>query len=115
MPYHQVRGRRPYERASKIAHTEIITNPLVQEFIQGCTLPAPPPPGAIKKLVVPIEDSPKRPTTVIAIDGGLTETVVRKEYPSASFAFITMGPLLLKTTDLDDLDSVPFIGPEDMA
>lgn len=114
MPYRQVRGRRPYERASKIAHTEIITNPLVQEFIAGCTLPDPPPPAQIKDLAVPIPEASKRLATVIAIDGGLTETVVRDEYPSASFAFMTMGPLLLNVDDLDDLDREPFIGPEDM-
>jgi hypothetical protein len=114
MPYQQVRGRRPYERASKIAHTEIINNPLVQDFIAGCTLPAPPPPAAIKDLVVPVHEIPNHLSTVIAIDGGLTETVVRDEYPSASFAFMTMGPLLLNISDLDDLDLEPFIGPEDM-
>lgn len=114
MPYHQVRGRRPYERASKIAHTEIITNPLVQEFIAGCSLPEPPPPAQIKDLAVPVPEASRELATVIAIDGGLTETVVRKEYPSASFAFMTMGPLLLNVSDLDDLDAVPFIGPEDM-
>jgi hypothetical protein len=114
MPYKQIRGRRPYERASKIAHTEIIANPLVQEFIAGCSLPDPPPAGAIRDLVVPVPESTRRLATVIAIDGGLTETVVREEYPSASFAFMTMGPLLLNVDDLDDLDQEPFIGPEDM-
>lgn len=114
MPYRQIRGRRPYERASKIAHTEIITNPLVQEFIAGCSLPDPPPPAAIKNLVVPVPEPTRRLATVIAIDGGLTETIVREEYPSASFAFMTMGPLLLNVDDLDDLDLQPFIGPEDM-
>lgn len=114
MPYDQVRGRRPYERASKIAHTEIIANPLVQDFIQGCTLPERPPPAKIKDLAVPVPEATKHLPTVIAIDGGLTEAVVRKEYPSAAFAFMTMGPLLLNVSDLDDLDKVPFIGPEDM-
>jgi NurA domain len=114
MPYQQIRGRRPYERASKIAHSEIITNPLVQEFIAGCSLPDPPSPAVIKDLLVPVPEPTRRLATVIAIDGGLTETVVRAEYPSASFAFMTMGPLLLSVDDLDDLDQQPFIGPEDM-
>lgn len=114
MPYQQIRGRRPYERASKIAHTEIINNPMVQEFISGCSLPDPPPPAAIRDLVVPVPEPSRRLSTVIAVDGGLTETVVRDEYPSASFAFMTMGPLLLSVSDLDDLDREPFIGPEDM-
>jgi hypothetical protein len=114
MPYQQIRGRRPYERASKIAHTEIIRNPLVQEFIAGCSLPDPPPASAIADLVVPVPEPTRRLATVIAIDGGLTETIVREAYPSASFAFMTMGPLLLNVEDLDDLDREPFIGPEDM-
>ena len=114
MPYQQVRGRKPFERASKIAHTQIINNPVVKDFIAGCTLPSPPAPAQIGELVVPVSPGNGRITTVIAVDGGYTEAVVRDDYPSASLAFMTMGPLLLKVADLDDLDRRPFIGPEDM-
>ncbi|HVJ27652.1 MAG TPA: hypothetical protein VM493_08905 [Vicinamibacterales bacterium] len=53
-------------------------------------------------------------TTVIAIDGGYTETFVREEYPSACIAFFTFGPLLFQLSDLRSLDSKRFIAPEDL-
>jgi hypothetical protein len=53
--------------------------------------------------------------TVIAIDGGMTEVPVRREFPSASIAFMTLGPLLRSLEDLAEVDRLPFIGPEDMA
>jgi hypothetical protein len=39
MAYTSVRGRKPMERASKIAHTEIINNPDVQAYLEGCSIP----------------------------------------------------------------------------
>lgn len=114
MPYTQVRGRKPFERASKIAHTEIINNPLVQQFVKSCSLPAIPDSSALSSLVQPLPPGRSSLKTIIAIDGGLNETWIREEYPSASVAFITLGPLLLHVADLDAVDAEPFIGPEDM-
>jgi len=114
MPYWQVKGRRPFERASKIAHAEIINNPLVQQFVQGCTLPSAPPAEALKQKLLDLPEASGRISAVIAIDGGMTETYVREEFPTASIAFIAVGPLLLRLEDLADLDHQPFIGPEDM-
>lgn len=114
MAYSQVKGRRPFERASKIAHSEILNNPVVQEFVLGCTLPAAPPGDALSSLLQQIPKGDGRVTTIIAIDGGSTEVPVRREFPSASIAFITFGPLLLSLQDLADVDAQPFIGPEDM-
>ena len=34
------KGRKPIERASKIAHIEIIKNPDVQAYIDRCVLPS---------------------------------------------------------------------------
>jgi len=114
MPYRQVRGRRPFERASKIAHTEIINNPAVRDFVENCQLPDPPSEAELRDLLVEIPPASDRLKAVIAVDGGMTETWVRDEYPSASVAFFTLGPLLLRLEDLADLDKMPFIGPEDM-
>ena len=54
-------------------------------------------------------------TAIVAIDGGYTETYVREEYPSASIAFFTFGPLLFELSDLRSLDRKRFIAPEDLA
>jgi hypothetical protein len=114
MAYSQVKGRRPFERASKIAHAEILNNPAVQQFVQGCTLPAAPAQGQLDKLLVQLPPGDGRVTTIIAVDGGSTEVSVRKEFPSASISFMTFGPLLLTLSDLKAVDQMSFIGPEDM-
>lgn len=115
MGYGQARGRRPLERASKIAHTEVLNNPFVQEFVTGCTLPAPPGDPDLKARLQDLPAGDGRVKSIIAIDGGMTEVSVRKEFPSASIAFMTFGPLLLSLGDLAEVDRQPFIGPEDMA
>ncbi|MDD3179824.1 MAG: hypothetical protein PHQ04_05660 [Opitutaceae bacterium] len=52
---------------------------------------------------------------IVAVDGGYTEVVARKEYPSATIAFFQFGLLLFKVSDLQQLSAQPFIAPEDMA
>jgi hypothetical protein len=116
MAYGSVKGRKPIERASKIAHGEIINNPAVQAYLEGCSIPIPAAPAALAKLFTAVPPTADQPiTTVIAIDGGYTETPVRREFPSASITFFTLGPLLFKLRDLEELDQQPFIAPEDLA
>lgn len=115
MAYGQIKGRKPFERASKIAHTEILNNPDVQTFVAGCTLPSAPPGAQLEALQKPLPTAGKRIRAVIAVDGGMTEVAVRKEFPSASVTFMTFGPLLLNLEDLQEIDRTPFIAPEDMA
>jgi hypothetical protein len=112
---YSTKGRKPIERASKIAHIEIIKNADVQAYIEQCILPAPPDPASLSLLLCDAKDiDVSEVTTVIAIDGGYTETFVREEYPSACVAFFTFGPLLFKLSDLRSLDAKRFIAPEDL-
>jgi len=113
--YSQSKGRRPFERASKIAHTEVLNNPVVQEFVKGCGLPDAPDRGDLQANVQDIPSGTGCVKNVVAVDGGMTEVPVRKEFPSASIAFMTFGPLLLSLEYLAEVDRLPFIGPEDMA
>src|SRR5882724_5420093 len=115
MAYAQVKGRKPFERASKIAHSEILNNPDVQAFVAGCTVPSEPEGGDLENLQKPLPHVTSRIETVIAVDGGMSEAAIRKEFPSASITFMTFGPLLLELKDLEALDDQPFLGPEDMA
>jgi hypothetical protein len=108
-------GRRPIERASKAAHSEVIRNPLVRACIDDCVPPGPPPIQDLKALFTTAPSGTGKVTAVIAIDGGYTVAPIREEYPSASIAFFTFGPLLFNLSDLAALDKQPFIGPEDMA
>jgi hypothetical protein len=115
MAYTSVSGRKPFERASKIAHSQIVNDPHVIDFVNQCVLPRPPQPAALRSQLESIPRQTGRLQAVIAIDGGMTETFVRSEFPSASIGFVAMGPLLLRLEDLRDLDRMPFIGPDDMA
>jgi hypothetical protein len=115
MGYAQFKGRKPFERASKIAHSDILNNPDVQAFVEGCTLPTEPEGGDLESLQKPLPQIASRIETVIAVDGGMSEASIRREFPSASITFMTFGPLLLDLKDLSALDDQPFIGPEDMA
>ncbi len=109
------KGRKPIERASKIAHIEIIKNADVQAYISQCILPGPPDPASLDSLLrdAQVVDT-SEVTTVIAVDGGFTETFVREEYPSASITFFTFGPLLFRLSDLRQLDTKRFIAPDDL-
>jgi hypothetical protein len=113
--YGQIKGRKPFERASKIAHTTILNSPDVREFVETCTLPSAPEGPQLETLQRPLPIGEERIEHVIAVDGGMTEVVVRKEFPSAFMAFMTFGPLTLTLSDLTELDFQPFIAPEDMA
>lgn len=110
------KGRKPIERASKIAHVQILKNPDVQRYVAGCILPSAPNPESLDSMLHELGDVDTSGTTaVIAIDGGFTETYVREEFPSASIAFFTFGPLLFELADLRALDQKRFIAPEDLA
>lgn len=115
MGYTSQRGRKPIERASKIAHVEIIRNPEVVSFVENCCIPAPADPADVSEHAVELRpDPPAEVTAVVAIDGGYTETFVREDFPSASIVFFTFGPLLFKLADLRTLDQKRFIAPEDL-
>ena len=110
------KGRKPIERASKIAHGEIIKNSDVQTYLHECITPSVSDLESPDSLVEMLGDADtSEVTAVIAIDGGYTETYVREEYPSATIAFFTFGPLLFKLADLRSLDAKRFISPEDLA
>lgn len=109
------KGRRPIERASKIAHVEIIKNPEVQAYVSQCVLPSAPPAESLTNMLTDLEVPPESDVSaIIAIDGGYTETYVREDYPSASVAFFTFGPLLFNLTHLRALDTKRFISPADL-
>lgn len=110
------KGRKPIERASKIAHIEVIKNPDVQAYISKCILPSAPEPNLLDPYLKALDDiDTTEVSAVIAVDGGFTETFVREEYPSAAIAFFTFGPLLFELADLRAMDHQRFIAPEDLA
>lgn len=115
MGYSSTRGRKPIERASKIAHVEIIRSPEVMSFVENCRIPEPADATEVSTHAVELHHAtPAEVTAVVAVDGGCTETFVREDFPSASIAFFTFGPLLFKLADLRTLDQKRFVAPEDL-
>ena len=109
-------GRKPFERASKISHAQIINNPTVKALLDRCTLPAPTSPSEVEQSLIAVpEQVPSHIDKVIAVDGSLSEAQVRPEYPSAAITFFTTGPLLFSLRDLDHLAEQPTIDPADIA
>jgi len=111
------KGGRPFEHASKIAHCHVISDPSVKAFLKGC---APPKTGTSVHLdsdhLAMVDTSRRNPVEhVVALDGGYQEVPVRRDYPSASIAFLQFGALIFDVEDLLRIGLEPFIAPEDIA
>ncbi len=105
------------EYASKASHMHLINDTAVLRFLENCDIPK-------KAEDIHISDDQKfpfQPTTknpiqnIIAIDGEFTEIPVRSEFPSATICFFQFGVLVFSLSDLESLDTQPFIDPTDMS
>jgi len=117
MGYVSRHGRRPAEFASKSAHTHVVNDPSVQEFLAQCSLPKRAEEVSFSdQQKLPYEPLPDNPIQhVIAVDGGYQEVAVQTEFPSATLAFFQIGALFFSIDDLEGIDRKPFIDPDDMA
>jgi hypothetical protein len=114
--YASARGRKPMERASKISHAEIISNPSVESFLSSCSVPKPASANTVSGLLQDVPPPVEQPIrAVVAIDGGYREAAVREDYPAAAITFFAFGPLLFKLEALREVSGQPFIAPEDLA
>lgn len=117
MAYGNEYSNKPFERASKTSHTNIINDVAVKSFLSQCRIP--PYEDDIDEndiqetMLEDIADNPIK--NIITIDGGYTNVAVREEFPSATIAFFQFGVLFFEAKDLLDLKEKPFIDPDDMA
>lgn len=117
MAYASRHGRRPAEYASKSAHSHVINDVSVQEFLAQCEMPKCA--GDVmfsERMKVPyrpVSDNPIK--HIIAIDGGYSEIAVQTEFPSATICFFQMGALIFSVYDLETINEQAFIDPDDMA
>ena len=110
------KGRRPFEAASKSSHHHIINDPEVQKLVARIEKPPTTSDISVEDLTFEYVPPPENPIEeIIAVDGGYTEAVINKEYPSRLIHFLQFGALLFKQEDLAQLERSPFIAPEDMA
>jgi len=111
------RKHKPNEWAAKINHTHIINDSFIKNFINNCSLPMSSfdidksDTDCLKTLNANIHNPIKY---ILAVDGGYTTVEVKKNFPSAQFAFFQFGAVLFNIEDLDALSKKPFIFPEDM-
>jgi hypothetical protein len=110
-------GKRPTEYASKSAHSHVVNDASVQEFLKQCSLPKRAEDitfsGNLNLHYEPLPDNPIQ--HVIAVDGGYQEIAVQTEFPSATLAFFQIGALFFSINDLEGIDRKSFIDPDDMA
>lgn len=116
MSYSKSSGK-PFEYASKISHRHIIADEEIQQYIKECVIPFE---GKDVDLNPSLIYDIKYPTknkiqNIIAVDGGYTTIAVKKKFPSSLITYFQFGSLLIKRTDLENLQSNPFISPVDMA
>jgi hypothetical protein len=111
------RSHKPNEWAAKINHTHIINDSFIKEFVSNCSLPKnssdiEEDDTSCFEILDPSINNPIK--YILAVDGGYTTVEVKKNFPSAQFAFFQFGALLFNVEDLENLSEKPYIFPEDM-
>lgn len=105
-----------FERGSRISHSYIINDNEVKEYLNNCEIP-------IEAENIELDESLKcdikLPETnsiefIIAVDGESTTIPIKKTFPSSLITFFQFGSLLIKITDLDQMEQKPFISPSDI-
>ncbi len=117
MSYNNKFTNKPFESASKTAHTNIINDKDVKDFLCNCHIPSFDKEVSQLDLqnyfLEEIKDNPIK--NIIAIDGGFTDVFVKKEFPSSTIAFFQFGALFFKYQDLIEMEEKPFIDPDDFS
>jgi len=105
------------EQASKSAHGHVVNDPEVKTFLSRCALPKAA--GEIdlgKHTLIDFETAKPNPIRhIVAVDSGYTEIPVQSRYPSSTLCFFQFGALSFSVADLEGLEKLSFIDPEDMA
>jgi len=116
MGYISRNNRRPFEMASKASHHHLINDPEIQALMERIYQPPRSEDIPLSDLTVDLIPPSKNPVeAIIAVDGGYTEAIIDKDFPSRTLHFLQFGALFFKQEDLAHVDSSAFIAPEDMA
>ena len=89
MSYGNDYSNKPFERASKTSHTNIINDAAVQSFLSKCKIP----PyfeeiddkDVELHMLEELDENPIK--NIITIDGGYTNVYVKEDFPSSTIAF----------------------------
>lgn len=117
MSYGNDYSNKPFERASKTSHTNIINDTTVQSFLSKCKIPPYHEEIDDKDIELHmLEELTENPIkNIITVDGGYTNVFVKEDFPSSTIAFFQFGALFFKHQDLLNLKEKPFIDPEDFS
>ena len=116
MGYNSKNNRRPFEKASKASHHHIVNDPEVKTLMERIYQPPRAENIPLTNLSVKFTPPDNNPVeAIIAVDGGYTEAIIEKDFPSRSIHFLQFGALFFRQEDLAQVDSSAFIAPEDMA
>lgn len=109
------KGNRPFEWASKCQHSHIINDSFVQELLRRCKFSSSNDEASsdVKQHSFEIDcELHSDITTIIAVDGGYTEVIVKENYPDSKVAFFQFGGIAFNLSDLKDLTVSSFIHPD---
>lgn len=92
MSYGNDYSNKPFERASKTSHTNIINDAAVQSFLSKCKIP----PyfeeiddkDVELHMLEELDENPIK--NIITIDGGYTNVYVKEDFPSSTIAFFSL-------------------------
>ena len=117
MSYGNDYSNKPFERASKTSHTNIINDTAVQSFLSKCNIPPYHEEIDDKDIELHMLEEPtENPIkNIITVDGGYTNVFVKEDFPSSTIAFFQFGALFFKHQDLLNLKEKPFIDPDDFS
>ncbi|MEH6681673.1 MAG: hypothetical protein V7724_14080 [Sediminicola sp.] len=105
-----------FERGSRISHSYIINDEEVKQYLYNCQIP-------VEAIDVELNDAlkhdivyPEKNTIefIVAVDGESTTIPVKKSFPSSLITFFQFGSLLIKGSDLDEMEKKPFVSPSDI-
>lgn len=105
-----------FERGSRISHSYIINDDDVKQYLNNCEIP-------VETEDVELNDGlkyeieyPDKNTIefIVAVDGESTTIPVKKSFPSSLITFFQFGSLLIKGSDLDEMEKKPFVSPSDI-
>lgn len=105
-----------FERASKISHSHIINDDEVREYLNNCAIPVESKdieldPSLLHNVEFSAENTIEH---VIIADGEDTTIPVKKKFPSSLVTFFQFGTLLIKMSDLKEMERKPFVSPSDI-
>lgn len=116
MGYPSKNNRRPFEGASKASHHHIINDAEVQAVMNRLYKPEKEDDLLLTDFTVDFDPSENNPVeAIIAVDGGYSEVILDKGFPSRTIHFLQFGALCFECEDLAQIDAAAFIAPEDMA